>query len=336
MTITLLAPDGVQITAKQERQAKAAQHGAGADRRLGGRSGFRVDTPSTVLTATSTTWTLAPCSAMIDPGTVAYQGMYGWSSDANITGNVTAADATNPRKDIVFIRLNDSSAGDGTSGTPSAAPEYLAGPADGTNVPPALPPRSFLVGTINVPVAGGGSPTVTLNPARFAAAGGILPVTDPEALTLVQSKGLTVAYPDGMTATSDGTSFVERADSVLLAPPDSGWTVVGGLVRTRTHAGLSMVTMSTRVTRTASGGNFPIGPGFQTLLAGFVPSGWRPTIVTDMRAVVNDASGSGSPAYEPVARVGTDGTGALRPAQGYAAVTGGANWTIHLQGSWFK
>ena len=124
MTITLLAPDGVQITAKQERQAKAAQHGAGADRRLGGRSGFRVDTPSTVLTATSTTWTLAPCSAMIDPGTVAYQGMYGWSSDANITGNVTAADATNPRKDIVFIRLNDSSAGDGTSGTPSAVPEY--------------------------------------------------------------------------------------------------------------------------------------------------------------------------------------------------------------------
>ena len=124
MTITLLAPDGVQITAKQERQAKAAQHGAGADRRLGGRSGFRVDTPSTVLTATSTTWTLAPCSAMIDPGTVAYQGMYGWSSDANITGGVTAADATNPRKDIVFIRLNDSSAGDGTSGTPSAVPEY--------------------------------------------------------------------------------------------------------------------------------------------------------------------------------------------------------------------
>lgn len=336
MTITLLAPDGVAVTAQQERQARAAGHGAGSGRQLGGRSGFRVGTPSNALTATSTTWTLIPVAAELDPGAATHQGMYGWSSDANVTGAVTAADGTNPRKDIVYIQVNDSTAGDG-SGAVTANVLYLAGTPGVEPSAPALPVRSFLVGTITVPQVGGGSPSVVLNPARYVAAGGVLPVaSDDEAAALTHSPGLTVSYSDGLTATSDGTGFVERASSVLLTPPDTGWTVVGGLVRTRTHAGLSMVTMSTRVTRTVSGGNFPIGPGFQTLLAGFVPSGWRPTIVTDMRAVVNDDSGSGVPGYEPVARVGTDGTVALRPAQGYSAVTGAANWTIHLQGSWFK
>lgn len=175
MTITFLAPDGVAITAQRFRQARAALYGGGANRRLGGRSGFRVDTPSNVLTATSTTWTLGPCAAMIDPGASTHQGMYGWSSDANETGSVTAADATNPRKDIVYIQINDSTAGDG-SGAVTAEVEYLAGTPAATPSAPALPARSFLVGTISVPVSGGGSPTVVLNPDRFVAAGARLPI----------------------------------------------------------------------------------------------------------------------------------------------------------------
>jgi hypothetical protein len=175
MTITFLAPDGVAISAQRFRQGHAALYGGGANRRLGGRSGFRVDTPSNVLTATSTTWTLGPCAAMIDPGASTHQGMYGWSSDANETGSVTAADATNPRKDIVYIQINDSTAGDG-SGAVTAEVEYLAGTPAATPSAPALPARSFLVGTISVPVSGGGSPTVVLNPDRFVAAGARLPI----------------------------------------------------------------------------------------------------------------------------------------------------------------
>lgn len=333
MTITFLAPDGVAVTAQQERQAKAAQHGGGSGRQLGGRSGFRVGTPSTVLTATSATWTLGACSAMLDPGASTHQGMYGWASDANVTGTVTAADATNPRKDIVYIQVNDSSAGDG-SGATTAPVLYLAGTPGVTPAAPTLPARSFLVGTISVPIAGGGSPTVVLNPARFVAAGGILPVsTDGEATALSQSPGLTVSYSDGLTATSDGTSFVERTESILLTPPDTGWTVVGGLVKTRTHGGLTQVNISARVTRTVSGGSFPIGAGFTTLLTSFIPANWRPGVVTDLRTVVNDGAAAGQ--TEPVVRVGTDGTVAMRPAQGYAAVTGQANWFFHLQGSWY-
>lgn len=196
MTITFLAPDGVPVTAQQFRQANAAAYGGGAGRPLGGRSGFRVDTPANILTATATTWTLGPCSAMIDPGASTHQGMYGWATDANITGSVTAADATNARKDIVYIQMNDSSAGDG-SGAKTANVAYLAGSATATPVAPALPARSFLVGTIDVPKAGAGAPVVTLNPARFVAAGGVLPVSSAaERDALVKYDGLTVKRMD--------------------------------------------------------------------------------------------------------------------------------------------
>lgn len=176
MAITLRMVDGFALTAQRERQGWAAWHGGGSDRQLGGRSGFRVGTPSNALTATSTTWTLIPVSAALDPGAQTHQGMYGWSCDANETGAVTAADQTNPRKDIVYIQVNDSDMD--TSGAKSAPVLYLAG-TPGTNPqPPALPARSFLVGTITVPQVGGGSPSVVLNPARYVAAGGVLPVAD--------------------------------------------------------------------------------------------------------------------------------------------------------------
>ena len=195
MTIVFLQPDGVPITAQAERQGSAALYGGGSGRQLGGRSGFRVGTPSDTLTATSTTWTLKPCAAMIDPGASTHQGMYGWASDANITGAVTASDATYARKDIVYIQVNDSTAGDG-SGATNANPAYLAGTPSATPAAPALPARSFLVGTIDVPKTGAGSPTVTLNPARFVAAGAPLPVTLAERDALTKYDGLTVQRMD--------------------------------------------------------------------------------------------------------------------------------------------
>lgn len=176
MTITFLAPDGVAVTAMQERQARSVLRGGGSGRQLGGRSGFRVGTPSNVLTATSTTWTLAPCAIGIEADAVANQGVYDWATDANVAGTVTAADATNPRKDIVYIQINDSSAGDGT-GLKTADVLYLAGTPGVTPSAPALPPRSFLVGTITVPVSGGGAPSVVRNPAVCVAAGASLPVS---------------------------------------------------------------------------------------------------------------------------------------------------------------
>ena len=196
MTITLLAPDGIAVTAQQERQARAAQHGGGSGRQLGGRSGFRVGTPSTVLSATSTTWTLGPCAAIIDPGAATHQGMYGWSNDSNVTGTVTAADATYTRKDIVYIQINDPTSGDG-SGSVGYGVQYLAGTPSATPAAPSLPVRSFLVGTITVPPAGGGSPSVQRNQAVYVSAGASLPVfTGGERDALTAYDGLTVLRAD--------------------------------------------------------------------------------------------------------------------------------------------
>ena len=236
MTITYLAPDGVAITAQQFRQAQAATHGGGSGRQLGGRSGFRVDTPSNVLTATSTTWTLTPCAAMIDPGASTHQGVYGWSTDANVTGSVTAADGTNPRKDIVYIQVNDSSAGDG-SGALTANVLYLAGTPGVTPSAPTLPVRSFLVGTITVPQAGGGSPTVALNPARYASAGGILlvtgaadraTITSPYVGQEIQRLDLTQLSPSGIRERWNGTNWdhfghAEFTSAANTAAQNTAW-----------------------------------------------------------------------------------------------------------------
>jgi hypothetical protein len=233
MTIVFLQPDGVATTAQGERQARAALHGGGANRPLGGRSGFRVDTASNILTATSTTWTLVPCSAMLDPGHATHQGMYGWSTDANVTGAVTAADATYTRKDIVYIQINDSSAGDG-SGATTAPVVYLAGTPSASPVAPTLPARSFLVGTITVPQSGGGSPTVVLNTARYATAGAPLPVySQAERDALAAYDGLIVQRRDltgrpletyNGTAWGPGPSAQGLVDQAIVTASSGGFT----------------------------------------------------------------------------------------------------------------
>ena len=206
MTITLLAPDGVAVTAQQERQARAAGHGGGSGRQLGGRSGFRVGTPSTVLTATGTTWTLGACAAMLDPGASTHQGMYGWSSDANVTGAVTA--------NVLYL-----------AGTPGVSP-----------VAPTLPARSFLVGTISVPVAGGGSPTVALNPARYVAAGGLLPVngtadratiTTPYVGQEIQRADLTQLSPAGIRERWNGTNWDHFGHAEFTTSNTAGASIWG-------------------------------------------------------------------------------------------------------------
>jgi len=247
MTITLLAPDGVAVTAQQERQARAAQHGGGSGRQLGARSGFRAGTPSTILSATSTTWTLGPCALMIDPGAALYQGAYGWASDANITGTVTAADATYARKDIVYILVNDSTSGDG-SGAVNANPVYLAGTPSASPAAPPVPPRGFLLGTITVPASGGGSPSVVRNPAVYVAAGGILPIfSQAEQDALTQFDGLTIRRVDlegAPLAVSIGGAWNTDTRARGFVGSTSDATTSTGLSGTGVTANLVAVTLT--------------------------------------------------------------------------------------------
>lgn len=213
MTITCQPMDASggapTYSALNERQSNAPLYGGGSGFSMRAVPGFRVGTGAGILSVTSTTWTLGPCSAVITPGASSTQGSYRWASDANATGSVVAADATYPRKDIVYIQVNDSSAGDG-SGALSAPVLYLAGTPSATPVAPTLPARSFLVGTITVPQVGGGSPSAVLNTARFVAAGGIQPVADQtERDSLTAYEGLRVDRMDlDLVQRYDGSKWV--------------------------------------------------------------------------------------------------------------------------------
>jgi len=156
------------------RQTLGALWSKSSARPLGARSGVHPATPTTVVSATSTVWTVTPHCGVLDLEATAVAGPYNYSIDANVTGAVNAADAANPRLDLISVLLSDPDEGDG-SATPSVAFTYTAGTPAVTPAVPATPARSLALAKIAVPVSGGGSPTVTLLAPFVAAAGGIAP-----------------------------------------------------------------------------------------------------------------------------------------------------------------
>jgi hypothetical protein len=177
------------FTAQQSRQAFSAHIANGSSRTLGTVSGWSPGRTPSTLTATSTTWTVGQFACLIDPAFTTTQSIYEVSNDANLTGSVTAANATNPRKDILYVTVNDAGMGDG-SGSRTPAVSYLAGTAASSPTAPATPARSFLIATITVPQSGGGSPTIALNNTFQTAAGGIVPVVNFAALPATPYDGM--------------------------------------------------------------------------------------------------------------------------------------------------
>lgn len=144
---------------RQARQLNAVSLPMGdTSRPLGALSGVRAGTPTTTVTATSTTWTCQAFAGEADVMTAKESGPYPFSFDAVTTGTMTAADASNPRKDIIYVKITDPENG---STVPKAERLYLAGTAAGTPSAPAAPAGGFTVAEINVPKATTGSPTVT-------------------------------------------------------------------------------------------------------------------------------------------------------------------------------
>lgn len=163
-----------QFSGRWERQVRSPYlGGATAVRPLGARSGVRPGTSTTTVSATSTTWSCGSFAGVIDGEPAAEAGAYTFAFDAAASGTLTAANASNPRVDIVYVQVDDPSESDGTS-VPAVRRGYLAGVAAATPVAPAAPARSFVVAQINVPVAGGGNPTVTWVAPYAVAAGGVL------------------------------------------------------------------------------------------------------------------------------------------------------------------
>ncbi|MGO4630490.1 hypothetical protein AB4225_06035 [Streptomyces sp. 2RAF24] len=160
--------------AQQIRQSLSALMLPGAGG-LQVQSGARPGTGLAVSVVGSTI-TVTPGSAIVQGASSTIQGPYLAALDANWTNALTAADGTNPRIDLVYLRVRDTDA-DG-SGQRDCAPVYVAGIPAASPTAPTIPAGTtgVVLATINVPKSGAGSPTVaTASRPISVASGGILP-----------------------------------------------------------------------------------------------------------------------------------------------------------------
>lgn len=200
--------------------------GATAARPLGARSGVRPGTSLATVTATSTQWTCGPFAGVADVEAAAEAGPYEFAFDAAATGAITAADASNPRTDIIYVKVSDPSEGDGST-VPSVVRGYLAGTAAAVPTVPAAPARSFVVAQINVPKAGGGNPTVTWVAPYAVAAGAPLYVPTKAALDAITGYPYqqAIVYADPL-AVYNGL-WLRQGSAWEVIASDSGWSNLG-------------------------------------------------------------------------------------------------------------
>jgi hypothetical protein len=178
MGITAWPVDAVggapEYSGRDLRQALSpALAGATAIRPLGALSGVRPGTPADTVEVSGSTWTCHPHAGVIDGQSAAEAGPYWYAVDADVTGPVDAANATNPRQDLIYARISDPAESDGST-DPEVEILYLAGTAASSPTPPATPARSIPLAVLNVPKAGGGATTVTWVAPYMAAPGGLV------------------------------------------------------------------------------------------------------------------------------------------------------------------
>ena len=271
---------------KMLRQTMAAAYaGATAARPLGAMSGVRPGTPTTTVTATSVLWTVNPHAGILDLQTSAAAGPYAYAIDTAVTGAVTAANATNPRKDIVYVKLDDPAEADGST-VPAVTPLYLAGTAAPVPVAPATPARSMILAIINVPVSGGGSPTVTWSAPYMAAAGGFI-----TARTLAERD---VA---GVGATAEAPVYVSVSGALWVTTDGTTWHPVDGFaqasssVPAATRAGELWYVTDKAALAVSQGAGTALWYGLPRVTAFGVGQVLAPRTVTYAGVVTTNASG---------------------------------------------
>lgn len=205
MTIHALALTTLTNTAKDFRNdLSAIVFGATSARPTGARSGVRYGTPTDTVTVVGSAGTIKPHAGIMDVQTSAAAGPYWYAVTANESFTVDAAHATNPRIDIVTIRINDNV--EDSSGLESATSHYKAGTAAASPVAPTPDTtREMVIATLTrQPVSAGGAVTVSWVAPYAVAAGGIIPVR-----TTTELAALWAAYPP----TTDAPVITTRKDA---------------------------------------------------------------------------------------------------------------------------
>lgn len=194
--------------AELRRNEAVLLSGAGEADRLGAREGVRPGAAAVSLAGTTVTVHDVP--VVIYPGLTSVAGPYRAALLAT-SFTLNAADAINPRKDIIVAQVQDHD--EDSSTFRRARPVYVAGTPAATPAEPALPAGSFRLATVDVP-AGVGTPTLTYNAPWVVASGGVLPVRNDAALP-----GTAAGLYDGATRWNIAENRLEVHDGVNAWEP---------------------------------------------------------------------------------------------------------------------
>lgn len=206
---------GGPFPAAQHRVAQSPLFTGGNGRPLGARSGVRAFAEPVVTIASTTTFTVSPFSAIVDPGTALSVGAYLVAFLATETVTYTVADGSATRVDDVSVVVPDDPAGAFGNVAKIVVTPGIAGGAAGVT-----PARAMQLGQLTVPKAGTGSAVFAPSRSVTVANGGILPTyaswqrPNPDA----------GRYIDDVTAgkllRGNGTGFDTVADKTAYQP----WT----------------------------------------------------------------------------------------------------------------
>jgi hypothetical protein len=208
--------------------------GATPVRPLGALSGVRPGTSQSTVSVTSqTVWACATVAGVMDVEAANEAGAYSFASDQVVTGAISAANASNPRVDLIYAQLSDPAESDG-SVTPSVQILYLAGNPAANPQAPATPARSLALAVLNVPKSGGGVPTASWVAPTLAAAGG-----SPTFPTLAQLNAWTPAPNQRAKVTADSTA--NNGEYIYSAVAPIGWFPTKTIVNV--NAGASAISL---------------------------------------------------------------------------------------------
>lgn len=287
--------------AELRRLSSVLMMGGHADR-FGTRQGVN-PSGSQAVTLSGTTITVQHTRAVVYPALTTTAGPYTVALQSE-THTLTAADGTNPRKDIVVLRVEDTD--EDSSGFRRARSQYIVGTPAGSPSEPAVPSGSFRMATIDVPAGGSPAPTLTYNAPYVVALGGILPARNVSELP-------SVGLHEG--------AYADQGDvNSLLRYSGSAWEVMATVPETTSSGATAATNWSVSAFNATKWGPIIVGllsfartgaditpdsaGNITDTLAATLPSGWRPSIT--WYAACGDGFSDGE------ARIDTDGTVTLR------------------------
>lgn len=278
-------PTEPEYSAVETRRSLAMLLNHGVTDGLGARAGVRPG-GSDALTLAGTTINVNARPVVVYPGESSTDGPYIGHLMPD-THTLDPADGSNPRIDIVIVRVYDDD--HDASGRRELVTEYIAGTPAADPDPPATPSGAWVGLEVLVPAGGSPSPSATYVAPYAVASGGVLPVRD-------NTEGPDAGRYHGMVRYRQDTDELEAWDGSAWQPiaAPNGWTrITSGAAGPVSQVSIDLT----------GGGRFPAGT-FDTIKVfadGYVDGtsilGARLNGVTDgnynRTQVIIDATGGG-------------------------------------------